>query len=326
LPPSHPSAQSIPVTILSGSDRKAGQLPESGAGLHALAAYKGVAVTMEGRPLIEILVTRLNATEGFGPVTIAGPERVYGPLGLPADIVDTDGSVAANLRAAIDRHLAVHGEKPMGLLACDVVPTVEDLTELRNDYERDRPCAGWFPLVRKPVDEETLGIFAWKPSYSMQVDEGEEPIRILPGHLGIIQPSAFRLPLIYHLLDVSYKTRNSPVATRRWVMLRHILSGLIWQDIKLLTVGRFPTLTATIVTNGLRLATRLRAGRLEVHELERLIGEMLLRHDYQIEHQREGIRHPIIDLLSMAQDVDTEEEAREIASRRRSKRRTKASS
>lgn len=281
---------------------------------------------MEGKPLIELLVTRLEATEGFGPVTIAGPQAVYGPLGLPAEIVDTDGSVAVNLRAAIENHQMKHGDKPMGLLACDVVPTVEDLTELRNDYERDRSCAGWFPFVRKPEDEETLGIFAWKPSYSMQVDEGEDPIRILPGHLAIIQPSAFRLPLIYHLLDVAYKTRNSPVATRRWVMLRSILSGLILQDLKLLTVSRFPTLTATVVCNGLRLATRLRAGRLEVHELERLIGGMLLRHDYQIEHAREGIRHPIIDLLSMAQDVDTEEEAREIASRRRSKRRPKNSS
>ena len=44
---------SIPVTILGGSDRTHGPLPE-GADLHSLATYKGVALRVRGEPLIEI--------------------------------------------------------------------------------------------------------------------------------------------------------------------------------------------------------------------------------------------------------------------------------
>ena len=77
------------MTILGGSDRKPGTLPASGGGLHPLATYKGVAIRVDGRPLVELLIERLRAVPGFGPLAIAGPARVYAPLGLGVPIVDT---------------------------------------------------------------------------------------------------------------------------------------------------------------------------------------------------------------------------------------------
>ena len=296
-------ARSIPVTILAGSDRKPGALPESGAGLHPLAVYKGVAIKIDDRPLIELLVERLAATPGFGPVAIAGPARVYGPLGLAAEIIDTDGSVGANLRAAIEAHGATNG--PMGILACDVLLTADELLRLRRLFE-ELPCALCFPFVRKPEDSRELGAFAWKPEYHVVPPGTSEPVRILPGHLGVFDPSMLRLPLLYRLFDLAYRTRNRSVAYKRAVMLRMLLASLLAQDVKLLLGLRIPSRTVTVTGSGLRLARALRAGPIQLAELERLIGNIFLR--AHVPEER-GIRLPLVDIVSLAEDIDTEEEA-----------------
>src|SRR5688572_7426780 len=175
------SMRSIPVTILAGSDRKPGALPESGAGLHPLSCYKGVTIEIEGRPLLALLVERLTAMSGFGPIVVAGPARVYAPLGLAARMVDTDGSVATNLRAAIEAHEA-SGAGMMAVMACDVLPTSAELLELRTRFEESPPCALWFPFVGVPEDPSALGAFAWKPVYRVVPGGGSEAVRILPGH------------------------------------------------------------------------------------------------------------------------------------------------
>lgn len=282
--------QSVPVTILGGSDRKPGVLPESGGALHPLATYKGVAIRLGGRPLVGWLVERLLASGGFGPVTIAGPARVYAPLGLPARVLDTDASVARNLRAAIESH----GSGPLAVLSCDVLPSVRELAELRARYEEARPCALWFPLVRVPKDHSELGAFAWKPEYTV-VLESRERVPILPGHLGILEPASLRLALLYQLLDDAYRTRNRSVAYRRGVMLRTVLLS-----------PRSPARTWRILASGLRLARELRGGRLRLGELEQLIGRIFLADGAS------GIHYPLVDMISLAEDIDTEEEARAI--------------
>jgi len=282
--------QSVPLTILGGSDRKPGVLPESGGALHPLATYKGVAIRVGGRPFIAWLVERLLASKGFGPITIAGPSRVYEPLGLPARVLDTDASVAANLRAAIE----AHEEGPLAVLSCDVLPSVAELAELRARYEEARPCALWFPLVRVPADPSELGAFAWKPEYTVVLESGES-VPVLPGHLGILDPAQLRLPLLYRLLDAAYRTRNHSVSYRRGVMLRTVLLA-----------PRSPGRTWKILASGLKLARELRAGRLRRTELEQLIGRIFLN-----EHGS-GIHYPILDMISLAEDIDTEEEARAI--------------
>jgi len=296
----------VPVTILGGSDRKPGSMPESGSSLHPLATYKGVAVQVDGRPLIGLLVERLLASRAFGPVTIAGPARVYASLGLETRIVDTDAGVAQNLRAAIEARAA--GE-PMAVLACDVLPSTAELVELRARYEEAAPCALWLPFVRVPRDRQALGAFAWKPRYALVLASGEI-VRILPGHLGIFEPSALRLPLLYRLFDCAYRTRNHSVAHRRKVMLRTVLASLVLQDLKLLASLKVPSRTLTIVQSGLRLAHELRAGRIRLAELEQLTGRIFLRQHRPSSAPERGVRYPILDTISLAEDIDTEEEAR----------------
>jgi hypothetical protein len=300
-------ARSIPVTILGGSDRRPGSLPEGAAGLHPLATYKGAALQVRGQPLVALLVERLAAAHGFGPIAIAGPARVYTPLGLPARIVDTDGSVAQNLRAAVDAHGADAG--PLGLMACDVLPTAEELRELRRLFEDQLPCALCFPFVRVPDDPRALGAFAWKPAYPVVPPGSSDVVRILPGHLGVFDPAELRLPLLYRLFGAAYRTRNRPVAYKRAVMLRTVLLSLLGQDLKLLSGLRLPDRTLTVASSGLRLARALRRGPIQLAELEHLIGKIFLRQHVARER---GIRLPIVDLVRLAEDIDTEEEAHEL--------------
>ena len=297
---------SIPVTILGGSDRRPGHLPEEQDGLHALATYKGIGIRVRGRPIAAHLVERLQIVAGFGPIAIAGPARAYGALNLDAELIDTDGSVADNLRAAIEHH----GERaePLAILACDVLPSVAELRELRAAYDADAPVALWFPFVRVPEDPERLGAFAWKPKYRIAPAPGAPAERILPGHLAIFHPGSLRLPLLYRLVSVAYSTRNQTVAVRKRAMLRAVLVHLLGADVRGLAHLRSPSLTATVVSSGLRLARLLRGTGVERGELEHLIESIFVRRNAEVR----GIRHPFCDLVSLAEDIDTEEEARAI--------------
>ncbi len=298
----------IPVAILGGSDRVASALPASGAGLHPLATYKGAALRVDGRALVEVLVERVRASGAWGPVTVVGPARVYGPLGLDAAILDTDGSVATNLRAAIDAHTA-RSDGPLAVLACDVLPTADELARLAALHAAAAPCALWFPLVRRPADARELGAFAWKPTYPVARGDEDEPERVLPGHLGVFDPRALRLPLLYRLFDAAYRTRNRSLRLRRAVMLRTVLLSLLARDVLLLLRLRAPTRTASVVSNGLRMARQIEGGRVPLPGVEQLIGRIFLRADAPHE---DAVRFPVVDVVSLAEDVDTEEEARQL--------------
>jgi hypothetical protein len=301
--------ESIPVTILGGSDRRPGPLPPSGASLHALSTYKGLAIRIGGRALIELLLERVAATPGLGPVSIAGPARVYEPLGLPARLVDTDASVAGNLRAAIEAGpRSAHGD--LAILACDVLPSLAELAELRERFEAAPPCSLWFPFVPVPEDRSALGAFAYKPVYRVVPRDGGQAVPILPGHLGIFDPDALRLPLLYRLMDRTYQSRNHSVRYRRAVLLRTALLSLLAQDLLLLARLKAPTRTLTIVSSGLRLAARLRRGPIELVELERLIGRIFLRAHVPLER---GMHFELLDALGLAADADTEEEADQLS-------------
>ena len=301
--------RSIPVVILGGSDRRPAQLPESGAALHPLAEYKGASIRVGGRPLVELLVERLNAADGFGPVTITGPARVYAPLGLDAHVIDSDGSVATNLCASIEGRGRTTG--PLALFACDVLPTTRELEQLRRTYE-SAPCRLWLPFVRRPADPTRLGVFAWKPTYPMVPPSGGEPVRILPGHLCVFEPDTLRLPLLYRLMDAAYRSRNRSVGRRLTALVGTALFELLAIDLGLLVRLRAPTRTLTTVSSGLRLARQLRRDRLRVEELERIIARIFLRQHLREVPAAEGIRFPFVDVLSRAEDVDTEEEARAV--------------
>lgn len=307
-------ASPVPLTILGGSDHRPAELPSEE--LHPLGEYKGVGVRVGGRPLIEVLVERVARSRGFGPITIAGPRRVYEPLGLDATLLDTDASVAGNLRVAIEHHVALH-EGPLAVLACDVLPGTDELDRLREAQAAEPvPPALWFPFVRVPSDPDELGAFGWKPTYRMippSADAERAPVAILPSHLCIFEPRALRLGLLYRLMDLAYETRNHSVGYRRRVILRRVLTSLLGRDLSKLVRLRAPVVTITVLRSGLRLARRLRSGAIEIEELEQLIGRIFLDPLRQATLGLGGIRYPITDVTSLAKDVDTVEEARSLA-------------
>lgn len=303
----------IPITILAGSDHAPGHLPETEAPLHSLStAYKGAEVKVGDRPLIALLVERIEESLAFGPITIAGPAKVYEPLGLKAEIVDTNGSVADNLKAAIDAHRNRFENDPLALLAYDVLLSSEELDQLHKLYGEDSPCAIWVPFVRKPDDQDELGAFGWKPTYSFLSEDGGPPIQILPGHLGILDLDAMRLPILYELLNLAYRTRNHSVKTRKRMMVRSVIGKLLIDDLRTLCALRIPRLTLSVITNGLSIANHLRKGDLSIPALEKAIGGIFLRHGRELKASGRGVRHPVVDILSLAEDIDTEEEAADI--------------
>ncbi len=303
----------IPITILAGSDHAPGHLPKTETELHSLStAYKGAEVKVGDRPLIELLVERIEHSDGFGPITIAGPAAIYEPLGLKAEIVDTNGGIGVNLKAAFEHHQQRHGKKPLAILAYDVLLESGEFDEIRNLYEEDAPCAIWIPFVRKPEEEEELGAFAWKPTYALLPAKGEPPIPILPGHIGIVRLEEMRLSILYQLFDLAYKTRNHSVKTRKRVMVRSVIGKLLLYDLRALCSLQVPRLTLSVITNGVRIADRLRKGDLLIPELERAIAGIFLHHDSESNVAGKGVRHPIVDILSLGEDIDTEEEAADL--------------
>lgn len=294
---------SVPVTILGGSDGRPGHLPEDRGDLHPLGTYKGTAIRVRGRPLIALLIDRLKQVRGFGPVTIAGPARLYGSLKTSARIVDTDGTVGENAGAAFEEHRR-QGGGPLALLSCDVLPSVRDLKALHAAWVEGGPAALFFPLVPVPEDPAALGVSGYKPSYWVSTGPDHPPVSILPGHLGICRPDLLRLPLLSRMFEAAYATRNTSVNKRRFVMLLKILKHLVGQDLRSLTRLRAPTLTAGVFLSGLDLSRRLNAGDLQQRGLEGHIRRVFCKRDSEL-----GVRLPLIDCLSLAADIDTEEEA-----------------
>lgn len=312
--PSPESPRTFPVAILGGSDLVASSLPPSGADQHALAAYKGAQIRVDGRPLVELLAERLRACPEVEEVWVVGPERIYAPLGVADQIVDTDADLGTNLRAAVDFFRTRRPGGPLAFLACDVLPEPEELRSVLDRWQRDAEHAAlWCPLVRVPADLEELEAFAWKPEYRLLEEAGAEPTWILPGHLVIADPRALRMRLLYQVLQAAYRTRNRPIERRRGPLARAVLGHLLWQDLMYLMALRAPKLTWTVLTSGFKLARRLRAGTLTVAELERLAGEVGLKARHRRRHPESVVRLPLVDGLGLAEDVDTAEEAADLA-------------
>jgi hypothetical protein len=199
-------------------------------------------------------------------------------------------------------------------LACDVLPDAEEWGRVLTQYREDADCSAlWFPLARVPADLEELRAFAWKPEYRIVPQAGDEPVWILPSHLVIADPRALRLGLVYRVLQMAYRTRNRPIEKRRAPIARAVLLDLLWHDFLHLIRLRAPTLTWTVLSRGYRLARMLRAGTLTVAELERLTTDVALCSRHRRRSPELGVRMPLLEALGLAEDVDTEEEALDLA-------------
>ena len=195
---------------------------------------------------------------------------------------------------------------------CDILPEKDELKALLADFHEGRPCDLWLPLIRVPAGREILGAFAWKPEYRIIPETKVEPQSVLPCHLVITNVAALRLKFLYRLTELAYRTRNRPIATRRSTMLRRVFFGLLIQDLKNLLAFHPPTLTWTVVRNGLRMASRLQEGLLRQEDLEIAVSRIVMRRRFLRRHPERRARLPVLEGLSLAKDIDTEQEANQV--------------
>ena len=305
-------AKRIPLIVLGGSDRRSPELPDSGRGKHPIPGCKGVDILIEGRPMVETVVQRLEACGCFGPIYLAGPSQVYGQVRTAARLIDTDGTFGGNIRASMETVRAAHPGLPVSFITCDVLPDSATLSGLMEEYWRQAPCDLWFPLVRAPEDTEALGAFAWKPIYHIAPAEGEPALRILPGHWVVADPEALRLDLLYRLFQIGYRTRNRSIGRRRVSMVRGVVLELLYHDLLHLLGLRLPTLTWNVLGAGIPAGAALRDGTITRAGLEEAMRRIFVKDRHRRRYPERRILVPLIEGLSLALDVDTEEEAREI--------------
>lgn len=305
----------IPLIILGGSDIVPARLPEGTRGRHSLGGYKAISLRIAGRPLILHLTERLRRTKAFAPIYVAGPASIYRKVEPSVPVIDTDGSLGANLRAGVDTVRRSGFKGPIAFVAYDILPNPEDVQRLLDDYTRGSPSDAWFPLTPLPDTAGKLGASDWKPRYWIRLRPEEPPIGVLPGHLVIVNPEALRLPLVYRLLDALYLTRNRSIAARRFTVMHQILWALLREELGALLHLRIPRLTYRVCRHAIPTAARLSEGKATLRELEDTLDSLVVRPEYRGKHPEAGLRMPVINALSFARDIDTEEEAREVGAR-----------
>lgn len=301
----------IPLVILAGSDRRAGRLPAEGSAHHPLAALKGVDLILGGAPLVARVIERWRAVPEVGPIWVAGPAAPHRDVGAD-EVIDTDGTLAANVRAAVARACRQGRQGPVSFATCDVLPDLGELEAVRADLRRTPNPTLWYPLVRAPERREELGAFGWKPRYRLAAAPGGDAVPILPGHWLAIDPIRLRMHFAEDLIDLAYRTRNRSVASRQVTMILVELARFLRQDLRHLFALRPPLFTATMIATGLRITRDLRSGTLDVETLARRATRMLVKSRWQRSSPPPVVRFPLVDAPSLARDVDTIEEAEQL--------------
>jgi len=303
----------VPLIILAGSDPEPAALPEAGANLHPLKGAKGMDLRIGGRPIIDLLLDRVKESGCFEPIYIAGPVRVYGESRNGARVIDTDSTFGKNIEASV---MAVAPESPDGVVAvttCDILPEGDELRRLMEDYYEHAPLDFWAPLILAPERQAEMGASAWKPKYRIQPTPDAEPAILLPGHLVMADTNAVRLPLVFRIFDLAYRSRNRGVLYRLGLIVTHIFLGLVVQDIKRILTFRLPDLTATVITNGVMMGFHLKDGVVTSEEMAERLRRIFVSYKHRKRYPNRKGRLPLMHALSMARDIDTEEEALEIA-------------
>lgn len=306
------SERKIPLVILGGGGRQPAELPPGAEGRHVLTGYKAMDLVILGRPLILHLADRLAAVEAFEPIFLAGPARIYDGVCPQLSLIDTDGSFGQNIAAAIAGVRRRVKEGPVAFTTCDVLPKAEEVHVLLEDYFRHAPLDFWMPQIRVPADDSLLGESRWKPRYRLVPDGEAEAVDTLPGHLVIADLEALRLPLIYRIFQLSYETRNRSVAYRKAVIARRLMAWLWAEDFRRILRARWPGLTWDVIVNGLAVARGLPSGTMSARDLALRVGRAYVARRHRRSHPRSRGRMPVLPGLSLAKDIDTEEEAREM--------------
>ncbi len=307
--------QQLPLIVLGGTDHIPPVMPRESGNQHPLSGYKGADILVVGTSLVEVVLDRARNSGCFAPVYLAGPERVYRHLVGSAILVDTDGPFGHNIQSALETVRPNHPASPVAFLTCDVVPEVATLKRLLALYFEHAPCDLWAPMVRVQQDDRAMGASAWKPRYRIVPQVGEPAVEALPGHLVVIDPDALSLDLAYKIFQIAYATRNQPIDRRRNVMLRRLVLGLLAADLRSLSSFRPPTLTWTLIRAGIAAAGELRKGTITCSRLEDALRILFVRRQHRKQFPERRAVVPIVDDLSIAMDIDTEEEAHELSAR-----------
>lgn len=302
-----PSLRTIPIIVLGGADRKPVTLPDTADDEQPLSGYKGLDLKVDGKPLIQNVIERLRATGLFEPVYVAGPKRIYEPLQLNAEIIDTDGRFGDNLRVVEETLRNKHRGQSLAFTVCDILPSVDTLISVAERYRQAAPCDLFYPLVRADRD---LGPSAWKPTYPIIPNGETNPVPILPGHLVIADPSALRLRFIFRLINLAYRTRNRDIRHRRAVFLLRLVPRMLFVDLLNVVRLRPPSFTYEVVRAGLSTVMDLRAGQLTQPRIEDAGRTIIVRGRHRRRHPERRVHIPIVDALSLALDIDTQGEAR----------------
>lgn len=309
------SRRRIPLVILGGRDRRGSELPDGVEDRHPLHGYKGALLRFDGKPLVQVLIERMRAVEVFHPIYIAGPRHVYEEF-LDDDVclIETDGSFGANLRATLEG-TRVDGDYPWQLayVTCDILPDPDELERAVADLEHHVPVDFWMPQIRVPEGERSLGQSDWKPRYSLSHAGSGEPVPVLPGHLLVAAPGILRLEFTLRFLDALYETRNRPLAYRRAALTRTLLGSLLMEDLRHLVRLKLPRNLFDVVFWSLYAVAKLATGNASTREMERYLRRAFVFWDHRRKHPERRGRVPILDALSLAKDIDTLEEAREVA-------------
>ncbi len=303
---------SLPLVILAGSDRKPAQLPERGADKHPLRGPKGLQIVIGGEPLIDRLIRLLNELGYFDPIFIVGPRSSYGEAREGAEVIDSDGSFGENVRAAVEVVEARCPGRPAAVTVCDILPKPGEMRELMDDYYAHEPLDFWFPMILAP-ERKRLGASDWKPQYRMAPDEHSEPEAILPGHLTVVDPASLRQGFIYRSFDLAYKSRNRSLTYRFFYIVAHLLLYLLGKDLRQLLRLRPPVITATIVYQAAVIVAKMRRNTMTSEELARRWRLIFVRTAHRKKYPDRRGRLPLMSGLSFAKDMDTQEEAEEVA-------------
>jgi hypothetical protein len=300
----------IPLVLLAG-ESKASTLPPGSEGLHPLQGFKAAELQINGRPLLVEVLRRLRATEAFGPIFVAGPHRIYQSLELgDAEIVDCDGHLGQNLRVVTEYVMQKVPGQPVAFAMADILPEPVDLMRAVDDFWKGWPSD--FFMLECRVDPQSLGSAGWKPKYWIRGEGDSQPVPCLPAHLVFADPAALRRQVLYRILDIVYRTRNASIGKRMLYMGRDLTIAMLQADWRELRAGRLPTVLFDINFYGVLFAFQLMRGIDHVRLASLLRKVCVERSHRRLFPERRG-RVAVLDVLSLARDIDTAEEARDLA-------------
>jgi hypothetical protein len=305
-------SKKLPLVVLAGSDAKPAQLP-SGTNKHPVSGPKGMAIQLGGKPLIDQLLVRLKEADAFGPIFIAGPASAYGESRHGVEVIDTDGSFGENIATSVAFARQRCPGLPLAVTTCDILPDPEEMARMLADYRAHEPLDFWFPMILAPADRQVLGASSWKPQYRIAPTPGGDPIAILPGHLVIVDPASLRQGFINRSFELAYRSRNRPLLYRSFFIVGHLLLYLLGKDLRQILNLRVPSVTLAVIFQAIMMSHKLRWGTMTPDELARRFRLIFVRSHHRRSFPDRGGRVPLIDAISFAKDMDTQEEAEERA-------------